>query len=232
MGGPAGALAVARQAYDNGDYRWATEVCKHILFADDSNADARTLQADALEQIGFGAENGTWRSAFLSGAHELRHGQFGTPTTAASADLIGALTVPQVFDSLGIRIDGPRAWDEHLTIAWTITDTGTTHLTELRNGVLSHRTVATTPTGTTRFTLTRRALIALVTGTLDLQSALSDGTVGVDGNPSVLATLVGHLAPVDPNFAHRDTLTWKVRSLFGRRWTVNAWRSERCETVA
>ncbi len=200
MGGAAGALTVAQRAYDSGDYRWATEVCKHILFADDTNAGARALQADALEQIGFGAENGTWRSAFLSGAHELRHGQFGTPTTAASADLIGALTVPQVFDSLGIRIDGPRAWNEHLTIVWTITDTGTTHLTELRNGVLSHRTVDTPPTGTTTFTLTRSDLIALVTGTRDLQAALGDGTVSVDGDPGVLATLVGYLAPVDPNF--------------------------------
>jgi alkyl sulfatase BDS1-like metallo-beta-lactamase superfamily hydrolase len=79
-----------------------------------------------------------WRSAFLAGAAELRHGQFGTPA-AASADLLGALTVPQVFDSIAIRVDGPKAWDEHLLMSSVITDAGTTHVTELRNGVLNHR---------------------------------------------------------------------------------------------
>ena len=45
---------------------------------------ARALQADALEQLGFGAENGTWRNAYLAGAHELRDGNFGTPTATAA----------------------------------------------------------------------------------------------------------------------------------------------------
>ncbi len=114
-----------------------------MLFADETHAAARALQADTLEQLGFGAENGTWRSAYLAGATELRDGNFGTPATAASADLMGALTVAQVFDSIAIRIDGPKAWNEHLVLSWVITDTGTTHVTELRNGTLNHRTVAT-----------------------------------------------------------------------------------------
>ena len=201
MGGADAAVAVAQQAYDSGDYRWVVEVCNHVLFADDTHAGARALQADALEQIGFGAENGTWRNAFLSGAHELRHGKFGTPTTAASADLIGALTVPQVFDSIGIRIDGPRAWDEHLTIAWVVTDERhhPRRRTPQRRPQPPHRRH---PTDRDHHVHAHpQRLIGLVTGTLDLQAALADGTVGVDGDPGVLATLVGFLAPVDPNFA-------------------------------
>ena len=61
--------------------------------------------------------------------------------------MLRALTVPQVFDSIGIRIDGPRAWDEHLRIAWVITDDGTTNLAELRNGVLNHRGRRRRPAG-------------------------------------------------------------------------------------
>ncbi|MFN8034453.1 MAG: alkyl sulfatase dimerization domain-containing protein [Acidimicrobiia bacterium] len=201
MGGADAAVAVARRAYDEGDYRWVAEVCKHVLFADETHGAARALQADALEQLGFGAENGTWRSAYLAGSTELRDGNFGTPTTAASGDLIGALTVAQVFDSIAIRIDGPKAWNEHLVLSWVVTDTGTTHVTELRNGTLNHRTVVGASPGTTTFTLTRPALIGLVTGTLDFAAAVADGTVTVDGDPSSLARLVGLLAPVDPNFA-------------------------------
>ena len=73
----------------------------------------------------FGAENGTWRNAFLSGAHELRHGSFGTPTATAAADLINALSVDQMLDTIAIRIDGPKAWHEHIVLSFVITDTDT-----------------------------------------------------------------------------------------------------------
>ena len=200
MGGRDAALAVARRAWDEGDYRWCAEVGKHLVFADDTDTEARSVLADALEQLGFGAENGTWRNAYLAGATELRMGNFGTPATAASADLLGALTVAQVFDSIAIRIDGPRAWDEHLRIAWRITDEDTTYLTELRNGAFNHRVVTATPESVSAFTLTRRTLIGLVTGTVDVSAALRDGTVGLNGDPAILDRLVALLAPVDPDF--------------------------------
>ena len=201
MGGADAAVGVAQQAYDDGDYRWVVEVLNHVLFADEHHERARALQADAFEQLGFGAENGTWRNAFLSGAHELRHGNFGTPANPGAPDLVGALSVQQVFASIGILIDGPRAWDEHLMLSWVITDEGTTYVTELRNGVLNQRVADAPPPGSTTFTLTRSALIGLVTGTLDLAAALGDGTVTVEGDPAVLARLVALLSPPNPAFA-------------------------------
>jgi alkyl sulfatase BDS1-like metallo-beta-lactamase superfamily hydrolase len=200
MGGHDGALAVARQAWEDGDYRWCAEVGKHLVFADANDEEARGLLADAFEQLGFGAENGTWRNMYLAGAHELRHGVFGTPVKA-SADMLRALTVAQVFDSVGIRVDGPRAWDEHLRFAWVVSDQDVTYAVELRNGVLNHRAVAAAPAGVTAFTSTRLALIGLVTGQLELTAALADGTVSVAGDPQVLGQLVSLLAPVDPDFA-------------------------------
>jgi len=199
MGGRDAALAVARRAWDEGDYRWCVEVGKHLVFADDADADARRLLADALEQLGFGAENGTWRNAYLAGAAELRSGVFGTPATT-SPDLLSSLSVNQVFDSVAVRVDGPRAWSEHLCIAWHVTDEDAIYLTELRNGALHHRTVSAAPDGVTTFRLTRLALIGAVTGSIDLLAALADGTVTVDGDPAVLGHLVGLLAPVDPDF--------------------------------
>jgi len=201
MGGADAAVAVARQAYDDGDYRWAVEVLNHVIFSDEHHPDARTLQANAFEQLGLGAENGTWRNAFLSGASELRHGNFGTPTAPAAPDIMGALSVEQIFSSIGIRVDGPRAWDESLVLSWVVTDEQTTHIIELRNGALNQRTAAAPEPGTTTFTLTRPDLIGLVTGTVDLPAALADGTVTVDGNPADLGRLVSLLSDPDPNFA-------------------------------
>jgi alkyl sulfatase BDS1-like metallo-beta-lactamase superfamily hydrolase len=150
--------------------------------------------------LGLGAECGTWRNAYLAGATELRSGSFGTPTTP-SPDFMGALTVTQVLDSVAVRVDGPRAWEHHLRIAWSITDEGAIHLAELRNGALHHHVVGDVPSGVTTFGLTRLALIGLVTGHLDPIAAIDDGTVHVDGDPGVLGRLVGVLAPVDPDFA-------------------------------
>lgn len=200
MGGRDGALAVARRAWDDGDYRWCAEVGKHLVYADGTDTHARDLLADALEQLGFGAENGTWRNAFLTGTTELRSGNLGTPVSAG-AGVLGALTVPQVFDSIGVRIDGPRAWDEHLRIVWRITDEDRSYLIELRNGVLNHRRVDELPGDVTVFTLSRAALIGLVTGTVDLAAAVGDGTVTADGDASVVARLIALLAPVDPAFS-------------------------------
>ena len=199
MGGRDRALGVARAAWEEGDYRWCAEVGKHLVFADGNDMEARELLADTLEQIGFGAENGTWRNAFLMGATELRRGSLGTPVTT-SGSLLKELTVSQVFDSIAIRIDGPRAWDLDVLIAWNITDEGTTYVTQLRNGVMHHHVVPAAPSAATTFSLSRHSLIGLITGTLELPAALADGTVQVDGDPSTLAGLIGVVADVDPDF--------------------------------
>ncbi|NGP05180.1 MBL fold metallo-hydrolase [Rhodococcus sp. 14C212] len=200
MGGADAALAVARRAFDEGDHRWVLEVCKHLLFTDDTDQAARALQADAMEQLAYGAENGTWRCIYLAGAKELRDGIFGSPVQS-SGDFLDALTVPQLFDSLAVRVDGPRAWDVRLVISWILTDLGITYLTELRHGVLNHRTVDEPLPDGTVFTLTRRTLVGALTGQLDPATALADGTIAVTGDPTVAGRLFEVLAPVDPDFA-------------------------------
>jgi alkyl sulfatase BDS1-like metallo-beta-lactamase superfamily hydrolase len=198
MGGPAAAVAIAREAFDQGDYRWATEVLDRVLFDDPANADAAALQADTFEQLGYACENGTWRSAYLAGAHELRHGVFGTPVS--SAGLASALTVEQVFSSIAVRIDGPRAWDRHVLLSWVFTDLDQAHVTELRNGTLIHRQAPGPVPGTTTLRLTRSQLIGLVTGTLDLAGALTAGDVRLDGDPDDVGRLMAVVGDVDPDF--------------------------------
>ena len=51
-GGADALLKKAQAVYAAGDYRWVAEVVNHLVFADPSNAAARELQADALEQMG------------------------------------------------------------------------------------------------------------------------------------------------------------------------------------
>ena len=151
MGGADAALERARDSFDAGDYRWVAEVANHLVFADPGNTDARELQADALEQLGYGAENATWRNFFLMGARELREGIAGTPTAVAPADFLARLTVEQLLDAMAIRLDGPRAWGVELRIEWVVTDPDETHAITVRNGVLQP------PPGRARSRPTRRS---------------------------------------------------------------------------
>jgi alkyl sulfatase BDS1-like metallo-beta-lactamase superfamily hydrolase len=201
MGGADSAVDVARAAFDEGDYRWAAEVLNHVLFADEHHADARSLQADTFEQLAFGAENGTWRNVFLSGATELRSGIFGTPMSAEAPELFAALTVEQLLSSIAIRVDGPRAWDEHLVISFRFTDVDEVHVAELRNGTLAQRRVSEPAEGSTTFTLSRGLFGGLLAGAIDLGAAMSDGLIQVDGDPMVFARLVELLDPPDEDFA-------------------------------
>jgi alkyl sulfatase BDS1-like metallo-beta-lactamase superfamily hydrolase len=203
MGGAAAALEIARSAYDEGDYRWSMEVCKHVVFADDTDEGAKSLLADAMEQVAFGTENATWRNAFLTGAHELRNGVFISPINIGSFEMVSALSVSQLFNALGARIDGPAAWDANLIIGFEISDEERSFVVELRNGALHHRE-DTALQGSTVFRLDRVSLITtafgVAVGLLTLEAALDSGTIEVEGDPGVLEELLGYLELPNPAF--------------------------------
>ena len=71
---PTGSSTRAGAAFDAGDYRWAVEILHKLVFADPDHAEARDLQADAYEQLGYQVEGPQWRGIFLTAARELREG--------------------------------------------------------------------------------------------------------------------------------------------------------------
>ncbi len=64
MGGADAIMKKAKEDYDRGNYRWVARVVSKIVFADPKNRDARNLEADALEQLGYRAESGPWRNFY------------------------------------------------------------------------------------------------------------------------------------------------------------------------
>ena len=124
MGGIDRVVELAKAAFDSGDFRWAATLLDHAIFTDSEHAAARALYADTLEQLAYGAENATWRNFFLSGATELRDGNFGTAVQVASPTMLSQLTPEQIFDSLAIRVNGPRSWDLDLAFDITFADLG------------------------------------------------------------------------------------------------------------
>ncbi|MFE9841602.1 alkyl/aryl-sulfatase [Streptomyces goshikiensis] len=203
MGGADTVLRRARASYAEGDFRWVVEVVGHVLFADPDHAGARALQADALEQLGYGSENGTWRNFFLTGALELRHGTVGTPASAVSEDMLAALTLDQLFDSLAIRVDGPRSWDADITVRWRLPDGREPSTLRLRNGVLTHIRGLGPAVGEpdVEITLDEPSLRGILLGQTVLPDLVAAGRAQVSGDPARLAELLGHLTDPDPDFA-------------------------------
>src|SRR6201986_1855547 len=133
MGGIGRVVELAQAAFDSGDFRWAATLLDHAVFTDSNHAAARALYADTLEQLAYGAENATWRNFFLSGAAELRDGNFGTALTAASMSMLNQLTAEQLFDGFALRVDGPRSWDLNIAIDISFADLATNYRLTLRN---------------------------------------------------------------------------------------------------
>jgi alkyl sulfatase BDS1-like metallo-beta-lactamase superfamily hydrolase len=104
------------------------------------------------------------------------------------------VTVEQLFDSLGVRVDGLRAAEATVCIDWVFTDLDRTYRTALSNGALIHADAGygSADPGLT-VTLTKPQLIGVIaTGNLD--------TLTHDGDTSLLATLLGLVDRVDHQF--------------------------------
>ncbi|WP_435839180.1 alkyl/aryl-sulfatase [Streptodolium elevatio] len=200
MGGADAVVDKARGSFDAGDYRWAAEVLGHVVFAEPDHPAARELLADTYEQLGYGAENGTWRNFYLSGATELRDGQFGTPTVAASADMIANLSPEMLFDAIAIQVDGPKAWNENLSIDVVLTDTGDRYRLRLANGALTYSAAEQRGEADVTLSTSSKALPALALGKLT-PDGLAGAGIQVNGDASVLAILASVLDPGDQDFA-------------------------------
>ncbi|MFI9594454.1 alkyl/aryl-sulfatase [Nonomuraea sp. NPDC052265] len=194
MGGGAAVVAFARRYIEENDLRFAVQLLNHAVFADEGNKAARDLLAEVYTRLGQGAENGTWRNSYLTGAKELADGIAHTSVTTTSPDLLAALTVEQIFDSLAIRVDGPKAWHESLAIDWHLTDLGELYRTTLSNGVLVQRLNPPEEPVDLTLRLTRTQLLGLLAG---------KGVEGVEreGDITALQRLVAVLDSPGRDFA-------------------------------
>ncbi len=196
MGGIDRVVEIARSAYGSGDYRWAVTLLDHAIFTDENHAAARELYADTLEQLGYGAECASWRNFFLSGATELRDGNFGTPVGGNSKAMLEQLTPEQMFDTLAISVNGPRAWDLDIAVDMTFTDVATNYRLALRNGVLVYRKCVADPS-------TADVTVTLANKMRLLAAAAGDFTspgLETTGDADALAALLGVLDRPDPGF--------------------------------
>lgn len=191
MGGAEAAIARARGDFERGEYRFVAEAMSQCVFADPSNADARQLGADALEQLGYAAESATWRNAYLLGALELRQGRPNTVARApVSPDVVRAMGLEQIFDLLGVRLNGEKAEGRRIVINWVFTDLARPYLLNLENCALTYLADRRSDRPDATVTLERATLDRLILRELPFPEAIHSGAVRVDGDPGKVGELL------------------------------------------
>jgi alkyl sulfatase BDS1-like metallo-beta-lactamase superfamily hydrolase len=196
-------LVHARAALEQGDYRWVAELCSHAVFADPDHAPARELHAEALEQLGYQSESAVWRNLYLVGARELREGPPAPPKDrrVASADVARALSIEQLWDAMGVRLDGPRAWGAQIVLAWNFTDVEERWTVTVENGALNTVEGRLAPDAQATITLTRAAFDTILLGEGDGAALFASGAIAVEGDGVKLGEFLGLLDEGDPAFA-------------------------------
>ena len=195
LGSTDAVLRKARKDFEKGDYQWVAQITKELVFADPSNQKARNLCADALEQLGYQAESGAWRNAYLMGAAELRKGNLSG--LARTANGLGSamkeMTVDMLLDYISILTDANAAQNDDVTLNLIVTDVNEKFYVTRKNGILLSYSGENRPDAQATVTCKRLQLLALMQG----QQA---GQVQVSGDVTALKRLLAYVSKFEKTF--------------------------------
>ncbi len=188
-------LIKAKEDFDKGEYQWVAEVTNVLVYADPENTAARLLFADALEQLGYQSESGTWRNAYLSAAFELRNGNAAQKGSNAKSDgsVVKNMTSEMIFDYIGIILDKEALAKEDFTINVNLTDTQENILLRFNNGALLQYHNASSDSADLTITCPKNALILILQKDMDKISK----SMKLEGDISKLELIIDNLNQFD-----------------------------------
>lgn len=193
MGGEAEVIRKARASFDEGEYRWVAEVMKHAVFANPKSIDAKELLADALEQLGYQAESGPWRSVYLQGAYELRNGvPAAGGTQTATPDTIRAMTPEMLFDYLAVRLDAAKAEGKQFDIEIAFSDLDSLYTLTVENAVL-HHSKRKVEQPDVKLVMSMKTMNSIQLKELSFDDAIASGEVKLTGDKALFTSFLGML---------------------------------------
>lgn len=188
-------LRKAKADFDKGEYQWVAEVTNVLVFADPENKAARLLCADALEQLGYQAESGAWRNAYLSAALELRNGNAAQKGANAKTDgsVIKNITAEMVFDYVAILLDKDTISNENFKINIVVADTQEKIMLHFNNGALLQYADTNSDDAELTVTCPQKALALIIQKDMDKIRA----SMRLEGDTSKLELIVNNLNQFD-----------------------------------
>lgn len=190
MGGPESILEKAKEDFAAGNYRWVAEALNHVVMHDPEQTEARALLADTLEQLGYQSESAPWRNFYLCGALELREGLPGGSMYAASAGMVAAIPLENIFQVMSVRLNAERADGVVLKLNLAFTDAEKTLLV-IENSVLHAFVGRQADDATATLEISELNFKLLMSGQADGATLLGDGQLKVDGDAGALLQLSG-----------------------------------------
>lgn len=192
LGGSAHAINLAKEAYSQGDYRWAAELLKQVIAASPGDQVAKNLQADTFEQLGYQAESATWRGFYLTGAKELREGVHKfAHGSSNSPDTIRGMTVEMLFDYMAVRLDSAKAEGKNISLNFNLENGDNLNLT-LNDNVLNYRKTLQ-PQADAAFYMSRTDLHDVLIGQAKMADLIKAKKVNVIGNATKLGEILSCL---------------------------------------
>eukprot|EP00121_Abeoforma_whisleri_P009183 Awhi_evm2s8438 len=183
MGGVEQVMKRGQFHLENGNYRWCAEIMNMAVFVEPNNQQAKYLEADCLEQIGYAEESGIRRNFYLTGVHELRQGKNENyPPVDLGESFVVSMPMWMLLQSIEINIDPVKAVEaEGLSLGLEVIDSNETfHIVITHSVMLSHTVDAIPNTVDVYISADSRVdlLTALMTG--------DPSSVNIQGDASAL----------------------------------------------
>jgi len=183
MGGSEKLLEAAKISFDEGEYRWASELLNHLVFAEPKNQRARNLLAKTYQQLAYQAESGPWRDIYLSGAKELVHGTSeNTLDYKLMKKVLDKTPLNYILMAMSTSIKPELAAGKLLTINLSFEDVKQNFIIRVENSVFHFREGPLDDNADASLFLNRSFLIdSIVLKEINLNKILNSG-LKVEGN--------------------------------------------------
>jgi alkyl sulfatase BDS1-like metallo-beta-lactamase superfamily hydrolase len=195
MGGADAVMQRLSEDYEAGRYELVASIANYLVFADPTNMEAREMEAAALEQLGYQAESGPARNAYLVGAQELRSTEPVKGRMMISADVTSAMPLSQLLDYLAVRLNGQKAGGENFKMNLIINNTAEKAVIQVKNSVLDYWLNESLTEADVTVDMPRKTLEQLA-----LDPSVPPADVITTGDSSVFKRFIGMLDVFDPGF--------------------------------
>ena len=112
------------------------------------------------------------------------------PRSTMPRETLAALRTEQLFDVLGIRLNGPKAEGKRIVLNWNFTDTSESFILNLENSALTYVKGAQASDAHASFTLSRSTLDEVIAKLTTFPEAVGAGKIKTSGEPLRLGELM------------------------------------------
>ncbi|MGE3858915.1 MAG: alkyl sulfatase dimerization domain-containing protein [Nitrososphaeraceae archaeon] len=207
FGGVNQTLLKVREAIDDKDYQWASELATYVLKFDPNNTEAKLLKAHALRIIGQQLSAADGRNWYLTTALELEGKLKIDPNklSVTSPQQLASLPVDDLLKILSTKISPVKAEGVNKTLGINFTDLNKDYTLNIRHSILAvHDIFPQNPDMS--ITLDSDTYKSIVNGTQSIVNAVKSGNVKFEGNIKDLESFVSLF---DPLLMYKETTKYE-----------------------